>query len=215
MYGSKSTQSRSWRREQKNSSKSPTVFYELRDFSSTIRTMNYKHLVDDCDDKKAKIKFEKTGQKLTDFFSEDSLHCKSEAKKRRKSHPTHHVPTITDIIQTMLWNMPHSRNSDNLPGKLSLCIGMPVMIRNNGATELCITKGQEATVYGWQTERGSRNQIMLETLFVKLIDLLRPVNIENLPENVVPLMRNTNQIVCSLPDDTNITITRVLKWVLM
>ncbi|KIL55041.1 hypothetical protein M378DRAFT_188694 [Amanita muscaria Koide BX008] len=96
-----------------------------------------------------------TSQKLTHFFSEDSIHCKSE-----------YVPTLTDSIQSLLWNAPHSSSADNLPGKLSLCLGMPVMIRNNGATELCITKGQEATVYGWQTDKGSRGQLMLETLFI-------------------------------------------------
>ena len=31
---------------------------------------------------------------------------------------------------------------------------MPVMIRNNDATELCITKGQEGFVVGWQSEKG-------------------------------------------------------------
>jgi hypothetical protein len=149
-----------------------------------------------------------TGQRLTHFFSEDSLHCKAEVKKRLKSRITQRVPTLTDNIQSLLWDMPHSSNADNLPGKLSLCIGMPVMIRNNGATELCITKGQEATVYSWQTERGSRNQVMLETLFVKLTNPPRSVKFENLPENVVPLTRNANQTVCFLPDDTNVTISR-------
>jgi hypothetical protein len=33
-----------------------------------------------------------------------------------------------------------------IPAKLELCIGMPIMIRNNDATECCITKGTEATV---------------------------------------------------------------------
>lgn len=149
------------------------------DFCSVliITTLNiHKYMINTMGSQRFSIE---TSQKLTDFFSDDSLHCKSEVKKRRKSHPMHHVPTITDIIETMLWNMPHSCNSNNLPGKLSLCIGMPVMICNNSATELCITKGQEATVYGWQTERGSQNQIMLETLFVKLINLLHPVKIEN------------------------------------
>jgi hypothetical protein len=31
---------------------------------------------------------------------------------------------------------------------------MPVMIRNNDATELCITKGQEGYVVGWQSSDG-------------------------------------------------------------
>ncbi|KAM6491248.1 hypothetical protein JOM56_013487, partial [Amanita muscaria] len=36
----------------------------------------------------------------------------------------------------------------------------------------------------------------------------RSVKFENLPENVVPLTRNTNQTNCSLPDDTSIRISR-------
>ena len=80
-------------------------------------------------------------QKPTHFFSEDSLHCKSKVKKRRKSCSAKlHVPVLTDNVQSLLWNAPHSSSTDNLPGKLSLCLGMPVMIRHNGATELCITK---------------------------------------------------------------------------
>ena len=151
-----------------------------------------------------------SGQKLTDFFSEDSLPGKINVNKRKKSRGTvqREVPTLTDTIQSLLWNAPHSSTKDHLPGKLSLCPGMPVMIRNNGATELCITKGQEATVYGWQTEKGSRGQLMLETLFVKLINPPRPTKFPSLPENVVPLTRNTNQTVFSLPDDTYLTISR-------
>jgi hypothetical protein len=52
---------------------------------------------------------------------------------------------ISDNIQQTLWDSsPHS--SEHFPGKLSLCLGMPIMIRNNDATELCITKGQEVYV---------------------------------------------------------------------
>jgi len=45
---------------------------------------------------------------------------------------------------------------------------MPVMIRNNDATELCITKGQEGFVVGWQAEKGPHGKRVLDTLFVKL-----------------------------------------------
>ena len=45
----------------------------------------------------------------------------------------------------MLWDLEHNA-TEHVPDKLTLCIGMPVMIRYNITTELCITKGQEGTV---------------------------------------------------------------------
>ena len=44
--------------------------------------------------------------------------------------------------------------SEHFPGKLSLWLGMSVMIRNNDVTELCITKGQKAYVVGWDATDG-------------------------------------------------------------
>jgi len=65
------------------------------------------------------------------------------------------------------WEQPHASSDKHIPGKLTLCVGMPVMIRHNEATECCITKGAEATVVGWQTIEGSDGQTVLDTLFVK------------------------------------------------
>ena len=45
---------------------------------------------------------------------------------------------------------------------------MPVIIRNNDATELCITKGQEGHVVRWQAGRGPHGQLVLDTHFLKL-----------------------------------------------
>ena len=81
------------------------------------------------------------------------------------------------------------------------------MIRNNSATELCITKGQEATVHSWQSTVGSRGQRMLETLFVTLINPPQSVKIEGLSENVV-LTRTSVHITCMLPDDTSINLNK-------
>ena len=82
------------------------------------------------------------------------------------------------------------------------------MIKNNMATELCITRGQEGTVFGWQSEHGSKKQTMLETLFIKLKDPPRPVKINGLPDNVVPLTQSTTHTTCYLPDDTSILISQ-------
>ena len=89
--------------------------------------------------------------------------------------------------QEMLWNLSHSE-TDHIPGRLSLCIGMPVIIRNNDATELCITKGQEGFVAGWQSAKGPSEQNVIDTLFVRLDKPAKTIKLDGLPENVVPLV---------------------------
>jgi hypothetical protein len=51
-------------------------------------------------------------------------------------------------------------------------------------------------------------QPILYTLFVKLTDPPQTVNIDGLPENIVPLVRSSTGIECFLPDDTAISISR-------
>ena len=63
---------------------------------------------------------------------------------------------------------------------------MPVIIKNNDATELCITKGQEGHVVGWQASRGIHGQHVLDTLFIKLDKPAKLIKIDGLSENVVP-----------------------------
>ncbi|KAJ6464410.1 hypothetical protein C8R45DRAFT_840437 [Mycena sanguinolenta] len=88
------------------------------------------------------------------------------------------------------------------------CIGLPVIIRHNEATELCITKGQEAIVVGWQSDIGERKKPILDTLFVELVDLPKPIQIPGLPANVVALTARKDSIWCNLPDDSTIQVTR-------
>ena len=157
-----------------------------------------------------------TCQKLTDFYSEDILKIQNEnrngPKKWRKG--MRQLETISDSLQKTLWEMPHASADRHIAGKLSLCIGLPVMIKCNVATELCITNGQEATVMGWQSHTGSKGQVMLETLFVKLQNPPTEIQIEGLPKNTVPLTYSTNNITCSLPDDSKIQIARTQVEVL-
>ena len=114
---------------------------------------------------------QETGQSLVDFYSLDKLNenntnfQKKSVRRRTKQQTS--VSNIGPNIQNMLWNLHHS-DTDQIAGKLSLCIGMPVMIKNNDATELCITKGQEGYVVGWKAANGPYDQKILETLFVKL-----------------------------------------------
>ena len=154
-----------------------------------------------------------TGQRLTDFFSDDELGedidpsaLSSVRKKDKKSIPSS-KKNLSPDMQDVVWNLRHSA-SEHIPGKLSLCIGLPVMIRNNDATELCITKGQEGHVVGWKSGIGSRGQLVLETLYVKLDRPAKNINIEGLPENVVPLMKIKRSVKCTFPNGVSIPIRR-------
>jgi hypothetical protein len=104
--------------------------------------------------------------------------------------------------------MPHSSADKHVAGTLSLCIGLPIMIKCNVATELCIINGQEATVAGWQTCHGLKGQLMLDTLFVTLVNPPTTIQINSLAVNTVPLTSTVNNITCYLPDDTKVQISR-------
>ena len=105
------------------------------------------------------------------------------------------------------YNLHVLTNTKCVTPRLSICVGMPIMIRNNSATELCITKGQEAVVYSWQSSAGPNNTEVLDTLFVKLIDPPDNVQLEGLPLNVVPLTKTTVSTNCRLPDDSNLIVS--------
>ncbi|KAJ6536067.1 hypothetical protein B0H19DRAFT_896018, partial [Mycena capillaripes] len=111
-------------------------------------------------------------------------------------------------LQKRLWDAPPSATNEFIPGKLSLCLGMPVMLRANDATELCMTKGQEAVVCGWHASEGPVGQQILDTLFVRLVNPPRKIKIADLPDNVVPLVRTITHITCLLPDDSLLSVLR-------
>jgi hypothetical protein len=98
---------------------------------------------------------QETGQTLTDFYSEDSPKIREDNTDRSTSKSKIlHVKEISNEMQEILWNQLPSSTDKHIAGKLSLRIGLPVMIHHNFATELCITKGQEGYVYGWQSKIG-------------------------------------------------------------
>ena len=76
---------------------------------------------------------------------------------KKKTSGTLHIKEITDEIQTSLWSQPPSGTDKNIAGNLSLCIGLPVMIWYNFASELCMTCGQEGYIHGWQSRMGKKN----------------------------------------------------------
>ena len=151
-----------------------------------------------------------TNQELTHFFSKDSLpkSLVSTERKKFQKNRSRRLTSISEKLQNTLWNLPHSCSDKHIAGKLSLCIGMPMMIKCNVATELCITNGQEATVIGWQSKTGSKGQVMLDTLFVKLSSPPSKIKPKDLPENVVPLTCSTYTITCKLPDESSLRISR-------
>lgn len=157
---------------------------------------------------------------LTDFYSLDELAGgddptnRTRRRKRRKRRNNVNVvgePTLSGLTkadQEALWECyPHM--SDHVPARLSLCVGMPVMIRSNEATELCVTKGQEAVVVGWDARDGPYGRQVLETLFVRLVKPPKDVQISNLPTNVIPLVKISTNVQCRAKSDQSLRIKRL------
>ena len=131
-----------------------------------------------------------------DFYSIDKL---VSSKNNRYSQ-------MTTSLRKQLWDI-LPVDSEHLPGKLTLCVGMPVMIKHNEATECSVTNGADCTVVGWQSSI-TYNVKTLDILFVKLLKPKEAIKLEGLPLNVVPIRSLERQITCRLPDDSDITITR-------
>ena len=91
---------------------------------------------------------------------------------------------------------------------------MPVMIQYNYATEICMTRGQEGFVHGWQSKRGLNGQLVINTLFVRLKDPPTHVEVLGLPENVVLVYPMTTNIDTMLPNDEKLHITHTQVEVL-
>ena len=157
---------------------------------------------------------QETNQVLTDFFSDDSTRVHSTDADTRTSN-IKRVAEISDEMQKALWDQQPSSTDKQIAGKLSLCLGLPVMIRRNYATEICMTRGQEGYVVGWQSKTGSKGQRMLDTLFIELKNSPVEVHIDGLPKNVVPLYLTTNNIQAYLPNDERFHISRTQVEVLV
>ena len=159
---------------------------------------------------------QETGQTLTDFYSEDNPKIReNNISKSTSRSKILNIKEISNEMQEILWNQLPSTTDKHIAGKLSLCIGLPIMIRHNFATELCITKGQEGYVYGWQSKIGSKKQRILDTLFVKLKNPPSTVQFDGLPENVVPITASTQVIKAALLKDAAVKISRTQVEVLV
>ncbi|KZT19598.1 hypothetical protein NEOLEDRAFT_1025353, partial [Neolentinus lepideus HHB14362 ss-1] len=105
-----------------------------------------------------------------------------------------------------LWNLPHN-DTNHVVGKLSLCSGMPILIKKNIATECCITNGAEAKVVSWHSHAENSVDI-LDTLFVELVNPPRPIQLDGLSPNVVPISKESIEIECRMPNDSRERILR-------
>ncbi len=150
---------------------------------------------------------QETNQELVHFYSDDAM-SETASIARSKNIKKNNSMSLTPQIQIELWNSPPSMNNKHIPGKLSICKGLPVMIRLNSATELGITKGQEGYVHSWVEGIGSCSQKILDTLFVKLSSPPETVHVPGLPDNIVPLIRTSSAISCTLHNDTRISVNR-------
>ncbi|KAJ7171221.1 hypothetical protein C8R46DRAFT_895651 [Mycena filopes] len=151
---------------------------------------------------------EDTDQDLIEFFSIDRVSSRTVSKDKWKRCEEAAFGRIGPRLQSQLWTATPSTTSEHVPGCLRLCVGMPVMIKANEATELCITKGQEGIVRGWVDGIGPSGQRVLETLFVELSNPPRPIQIPDLPPNVVPIPRASTHITALLSDDTLLSLMR-------
>jgi hypothetical protein len=158
-----------------------------------------------------------TGQTLVPMHSIDRISTRVVDRARWRSCEQSDLHSISPRLQQYLWDALPVSNSEMIPGTLPLCIGMPVLLRSNDATELCMTKGQEAVVVGWDASIGPAGQQVLETLFVELINLPkdRTVQIPDLPVNVVPLPRCVTHTTMLLKDDTVLSLLREQAVVLL
>jgi hypothetical protein len=156
------------------------------------------------------IRFAKDhGRKLTTFYSRDTWKSVDDGggKSRKKTiDPLRSSDKITQELQEKIWDIPPHK-TENCAGKLDLCIGMPIMIKRNQATECAVTNGAEGTVAGWKsTNIGGRD--VLHTLFVELTKPPKNIQLDGLPQNVVPIPCETKSIQVTLPNGMKMTISR-------
>ncbi|KAJ7740537.1 hypothetical protein B0H16DRAFT_1324298 [Mycena metata] len=149
-----------------------------------------------------------TGQELVEFYSIDKLSSAAVDRKKWTGCQQAHFKSLGPNLQDELWKATPAATNEHIPGCLRLCVGMPVMIKANQATELCITKGQEATVVGWDSSVGPHGKKVLDTLFVRLVNPPRAVQIPDLPVNVVPIARTSLHITALLRDDSLLSLNR-------
>ena len=156
------------------------------------------------------------GTELHSFYSIDTLAAsnqidttKSKSKKSKIKRIKRSIKYLTKKYQEVAWRLSPS-SSEHVAGKLNLCVGMPVIIKKNIATECCITNGASATVWGWLSSpiAEDRDEQVFDTLFVELLQPPRDIQLEGLPKNVVPISKQKSTITCQMPNDRELSLVR-------
>ena len=156
-----------------------------------------------------------TRQVLRTFYSNDRWSNENDpaektarrGSNKRRGNPARKSERIAPEVQDKFWNLSHTA-SDHLPGKLRLCLGLPIMIKKNIATECGVTNGAEGVVVGWQSRPLTKDKMALDTVFVKLTSPAIPIKLDGLPENVVPVTKQALKIHCKMPNGSQLTINR-------
>ncbi|EKM50409.1 uncharacterized protein PHACADRAFT_104881 [Phanerochaete carnosa HHB-10118-sp] len=157
---------------------------------------------------------EEAGKSLQELYSNDKWEADVKESRKKKRGQAHEVNPkrinneINPFLKETLWSLPHSC-SQNHPGVLKLCIGPPVMIKRNLATECCVTNGAEGRVVGWKSKPlDDSGKMQLETVFVELTCPPKPTQLERLPANVVPISQVAVATKCMMPNGKVLTINR-------
>ncbi|KAF8578085.1 hypothetical protein K439DRAFT_1648860 [Ramaria rubella] len=147
-----------------------------------------------------------TKQPLHHFYSMDTL---GSPKMNEDNHRNISRARVKDPRRASNVLSPELQHViQHCAGKLSICHGMPVLVKHNIATPCCVTNGAEGTVVGWKCSRLTKDKRVLDVLFVKLKNPPVPIHLDGLPLNVVPIGRAAQDIICRLPNDDTLTIMR-------
>lgn len=144
-----------------------------------------------------------TDQPLTRFYCEDQI-----LQPQHLAALGGVVWDMNKTLQKILWSQYPSSNDRNIAPVLDLCVEMPVIIWYNSATELCITRGQNAFVWNWVSSLGLWNQRMLDVVFVMLDKPLCEIKIPGLLVNIVLLVPRSESIGITLPNGGTLWVTR-------
>ncbi|EIW54149.1 uncharacterized protein TRAVEDRAFT_132365, partial [Trametes versicolor FP-101664 SS1] len=186
------------------SSKSPALHPPGSEPVSVITALNSHR--DAVNEVGSQLLSQSLGLELEEFYSLDSwAPDKTESSVRatqraqdRSINPVRSTNNVGVHMQELLWSLSPCF-TDHQAGVLRLCRGLPVLLKNNEATELCATNGAEAVVVGWDFHVRTDGHKVLDTLFVKLHNPPQPVQLSGLPPNVIPLARFKQRIECKLP----------------
>ena len=157
---------------------------------------------------------DEAGLKLQEFYSNDKWRSNSKHDKKGKKRNIHEVDSqrksneINPYLKDTLWSLPHAC-SENHSGVLRLCIGLPVMIKKNLATECCVTNGAEARVVGWKCRPlDDTGKMQLETVLVELIAPPTPIQLKELPLDVISIYKIQTKVKCIMPNGKVLSISR-------